>query len=1125
MKHSQPVCVAACLLAFICTPALATDDHGDTCATATAILTDGATTAAIIDPQTDEDWLSFSAVAGNRYDATTFVASTAFVYNVEVIGPDCATVVANWDYYSPDERTFVAAASDTYYLRLASVGSLYVGYLELGLTDLGPSVDDHSGGRAGASAISPDGTVVAAATDYIGDVDWFQFPGVGQHHYKMEVRAMAPSPPTPYTYARAELFRDTYSVGATGWSYAVPGGPDGEWVTVSHYLPAGADGVIHVRVSGWPDQIGPYEVRVTDLGSGAVDDHGDVCAAATAITADGSVTSVIVDPPTDEDWLAITCDAGNRYELTTLTPSGGFFPRTQVIDSDCITVLAEWTAYDPDELSFVASATAVYYIKVTSGNGVDAGQLSIGVTDRGAHVDDHSGVQSAATAVPADGTVQSGTIHYPGDFDFFSFPALDDHLYSVQVRALSHVDSFNVATILYQDIYQVDFSDFSNGGPGGDGPWAGMVYGTPVGGAGTYYVAVYGGAGESGGSYELTVTDLGATPADDHANDFASATPVLTDGTPVSGTIGHSGDSDWFKFTADSQRVYSIEVKALDSPDSGLAGGNLYAPDGVSYLGFAGWSSAAPGVDGDWVRVLYYVPSLTAGDHYVNVVGYSFAAGNYQIRVILGAGVAGDFDGDGITDGNDNCPTVYNPGQEDSDNDGIGDCCDSDSPDADGDGVADTCDNCPNVYNPGQFDSDNDGTGDLCEFLAGDVNCDDVVDVNDIPLFIAALLNDGPFTGCDINRADINNDSLIDGLDVQPFVNLLVSEEPPPPPILACDDPTHCQLPDQQGHGPGGTYGLVSDSAANGGSGYWAAEDFKVTNAGDITQLCITGVFHNFTSGLECASAGEDFQVVYYDGDGAGGLPGTVRAGPFSQSGSSLTVVRIATGNTVFAHQEFSVHLTHAPVAAADGECLWVEISNSGVANCQWVWGASPSGNGRSAQDQNATPGAQYTLAVVQQLDLSLCVGPAPLGLAPASCPQSAPPNDDCVNSIVIGNGTVAFSTTGAGTDGPDEPTLCTYFGNSQVAQDIWYCYTATCTGQVSVNLCTSNFDTKVAIYDTDNACTCPVGPAAFACNDDSCGTQSQVVFPSVAGNKYLIRVGGFSTASGTGSMVVGCGP
>ncbi len=74
--------------------------------------------------------------------------------------------------------------------------------------------------------------------------------------------------------------------------------------------------------------------------------------------------------------------------------------------------------------------------------------------------------------------------------------------------------------------------------------------------------------------------------------------------------------------------------------------------------------------------------------------------------------VDGDDDGDGVDDGEDNCPLVANVDQIDTDDDGIGDACD---PDDDGDGVDDDDDNCPLVANAGQEDSDGDGVGDACD--------------------------------------------------------------------------------------------------------------------------------------------------------------------------------------------------------------------------------------------------------------------------------------------------------------------------------------------------------------------------------------------------------------------------
>jgi len=72
-----------------------------------------------------------------------------------------------------------------------------------------------------------------------------------------------------------------------------------------------------------------------------------------------------------------------------------------------------------------------------------------------------------------------------------------------------------------------------------------------------------------------------------------------------------------------------------------------------------------------------------------------------------------DADDDTVPDSIDNCPVNFNPNQEDTDGDGIGDAC-NDANDADGDEYSNSLDNCPNIANPSQTDTDGDGIGDAC---------------------------------------------------------------------------------------------------------------------------------------------------------------------------------------------------------------------------------------------------------------------------------------------------------------------------------------------------------------------------------------------------------------------------
>lgn len=130
---------------------------------------------------------------------------------------------------------------------------------------------------------------------------------------------------------------------------------------------------------------------------------------------------------------------------------------------------------------------------------------------------------------------------------------------------------------------------------------------------------------------------------------------------------------------------------------------------------------------------------------------------------------------------------------------------------------------------------------------------------------------------------------------------------------------------------------------------------------------------------------------------------------------------------------------------------------------------------------------------------------------------MAQPANDDCADAIEVTYGTTNFNTTGATTDGPDEPGGCNFNSYTQVGSDIWFEFIPENNCLHTFSLCGSGYDTKIAIYD--GSVGCPNSASVITCDDDFCATQSQVSFNPTTGNRYLIRIGGNSGATGAGTL------
>ncbi|HMN97731.1 MAG TPA: hypothetical protein PKC43_14760 [Phycisphaerales bacterium] len=135
--------------------------------------------------------------------------------------------------------------------------------------------------------------------------------------------------------------------------------------------------------------------------------------------------------------------------------------------------------------------------------------------------------------------------------------------------------------------------------------------------------------------------------------------------------------------------------------------------------------------------------------------------------------------------------------------------------------------------------------------------------------------------------------------------------------------------------------------------------------------------------------------------------------------------------------------------------------------------------------------------------------------------------NDACTSFTVttLSNGPNPITNIGAG--GGASGSTCL----NSLQNDVWYRYTATCTGPVTFSTCNSvNFDTVIAIY---GGCTfgafpffgCSLG-AALTCVDDTpfCGTSTIASVNMTMGTCVFVRVGGWNGAEGFGTLTVTCG-
>ncbi len=119
------------------------------------------------------------------------------------------------------------------------------------------------------------------------------------------------------------------------------------------------------------------------------------------------------------------------------------------------------------------------------------------------------------------------------------------------------------------------------------------------------------------------------------------------------------------------------------------------------------------------------------------------------------------------------------------------------------------------------------------------------------------------------------------------------------------------------------------------------------------------------------------------------------------------------------------------------------------------------------------------------------------------------PANDDCTKAIEVFED-IPFQGSTLGALGSIGSSCGFYFD----FYDVWHLFTPSKTGDYLISLCGSDFDTTLSVYSGCQG-------SELACNDDSCGSQSELVLGLTAGQTYWIRIAGYDGDMGNYDLLI----
>ena len=341
------------------------DDYGETPGMAGSVSVGGSSTGNI-ETAGDEDWFAVTLQGGSIYQIDLEGSPTGggtlsdtFLRGVYDSGSTLISDTADDDGGEGLNSllTFAPGSSGTYYISAGAFGS-NTGTYTLSVTDT-IALDDYGETPGTAGSVSVGGSS-SGNIETAGDEDWFAVTFQAGLTYQIDLEGS----PTGGGTLSDTFLRGVYDPGSnliggtsdddggTGLNSQLTFSPT---ASGTHYISAGAFG----------SNTGTYTLSVE-----VEDDFGETAGTAGSVSVGGSATGNI-ETASDEDWFAVTLQAGSTYQidLEGSPTGGGTLPDTFLrgIYDPSSNLIAGTTDDDSgaglnSQLTFTATTTGAHYI-------------------------------------------------------------------------------------------------------------------------------------------------------------------------------------------------------------------------------------------------------------------------------------------------------------------------------------------------------------------------------------------------------------------------------------------------------------------------------------------------------------------------------------------------------------------------------------------------------------------------------------------------------------------------------------------------------------------------------------------------------------------------------------------